>query len=133
MHSTVNNGAVITVVRTDTCGNATIKSQESKQNEAQSAQTESSLCTLCLHACQVREVMYFVFSCLPGGSYCKWLRSLLVYLCDVFQTPINSHMCGFYQSQGSELSMKSMPDFTAIYAEQNVQVPVQYFTMLYAE
>ena len=62
MHSTVNNSAVTTVVRTDTCGTATIKSQESKQNEAQSARTESSLCTLCLHACQVREVMYLVFS-----------------------------------------------------------------------
>ena len=29
--------------------------------------------------------------------------------------------------------MKSMPDFTAIYAEQKVQVPEQYFTMLYGE
>ena len=35
------------------------------------------LCTLILHACQVR-VMYLVFTCMPGESYRRWLRSLLL-------------------------------------------------------
>ena len=33
--------------------------------------------------------MYLVFTCMPGKSYCKWLKPLLC-LCDVFQVLINS-------------------------------------------
>ena len=31
------------------------------------------------------EFMYPVFTCMPGESYRRWLRSLLLCLCDVFQ------------------------------------------------
>ena len=76
-----------------------------------------SLCTLYLHACQVRvtlgdsglwfinstrgtpdmllvEFMYLVFTCMPGESYRRVTvgnsGSLLLYLCYVFRAPINS-------------------------------------------
>ena len=35
------------------------------------------------------EFMYLVFTCTPGESYRRQLRSLLLCLCDVFQTLIN--------------------------------------------
>ena len=52
-----------------------------------------SLCTSYLHACQARvtsddvplvEFMYLVFARMPGESYRKRPRSLLLYLCDIF-------------------------------------------------
>ena len=36
------------------------------------------------------EFMYLVFTCTPGESYCRWLRSLLLYLGYAFQALINS-------------------------------------------
>ena len=39
------------------------------------------------------EFMYFVFTHMPGESYCRQLRSLLLYLCYVFQALINSLVC----------------------------------------
>ena len=38
-----------------------------------------------------------VFTCMPGEaeSYCRWLRSLLLCLCDVFWALINSLVCWF--------------------------------------
>ena len=67
------------------------------------------LSTLYLLTCQVRvtvgdsffflnswvdvllvEFMYLVFTHMPGESYCRRLRSLLLCLCGVFQTLINS-------------------------------------------
>ena len=39
--------------------------------------------------------MYLVFTLVPGGSYRRRLRSLLLGLCDVSQVPINSVVCGF--------------------------------------
>ena len=41
------------------------------------------------------EFMYLVFTSLPGESYRRRLRSLLVYLCDVFWALINSLVCWF--------------------------------------
>ena len=46
-----------------------------------------SFCTLYLHVCQV--------------SYCRWLRSLLLYLCYVFQALINSLVRWFYVKQSN--------------------------------
>ena len=54
-----------------------------------------------LHACQVRgtvdvplvEFMYLVFYFMPGENYCRRLRSLFLYLCDVFRALINSLVC----------------------------------------
>ena len=65
-----------------------------------------SLCTLYLHACLVRvtvdvplvEFMYLVFTRMPGESYCRRLRSLLLCLCDVFRMLINSLICWFCTS-----------------------------------
>ena len=39
------------------------------------------------------EFMYRVFICMPGESYPVRLRSLLLYLCDVFRALINSPLC----------------------------------------
>ena len=36
------------------------------------------------------EFMYLVFTRIPGESYCRRLRSLLLYLCYVLGTLINS-------------------------------------------
>ena len=34
--------------------------------------------------------MYLVFTCMPGESYWRRLRSLLLYSCDIFRALINS-------------------------------------------
>ena len=39
--------------------------------------------------------MYLVFPRMPGESYRRWLRSLLLCLCDVFRSLINSLVCWF--------------------------------------
>ena len=39
------------------------------------------------------EFMYLVFTCMPGESYRRRLRSLLLCLCDVFRSLINSLVC----------------------------------------
>ena len=39
------------------------------------------------------EFMYLAFTCMPGKSFCKRLRSLLLYLCYKFQAVINSLVC----------------------------------------
>ena len=39
------------------------------------------------------QFMYLVFTRMPGESYCRRLRSLLLCLCDVFRTLINSLVC----------------------------------------
>ena len=44
------------------------------------------------------EIMYIVFTCLPGESYCRRLRSLLLYLGYVFRVLINSLACLFFVS-----------------------------------
>ena len=40
------------------------------------------------HASSV-EFMYLAFTCMPGESYPRWLRSWLLCLCDVFQALID--------------------------------------------
>ena len=40
--------------------------------------------------------MYLAFTCMPGESYCRQLRSLLLYLCYVFQALINSLVYPFF-------------------------------------
>ena len=41
--------------------------------------------------------MYLVLTCMPGESYRRRLRSLLLCLCDVFEALINSFTCCFNQ------------------------------------
>ena len=41
------------------------------------------------------EFMYLAFTCMPGESYSRWLRSLLLCLCDIFQVLINSLLGGW--------------------------------------
>ena len=41
------------------------------------------------------EFMYLVFRCMPSESYCRQLRSLLLYLSYVFWALINSLVCWF--------------------------------------
>ena len=45
------------------------------------------------------EFMYLVFTHMPGESYHRWLGSLLLYLCYVLRTLINSLVCWFWVSQ----------------------------------
>ena len=74
-----------------------------------------NLCTLYLRACQVTvtaggiyvpciyaharwqslqvEFMYLVFTRMPGDSHCRWLRSLLLCLCDIFRALRELSMC----------------------------------------
>ena len=40
------------------------------------------------------EFMYLVFTRMPGESYRRRHRSLLLWLCDVFRALINSLVCG---------------------------------------
>ena len=44
------------------------------------------------------EFMYLVFTRMPGESYRRQLRSLLLYLCYVFRALINSLVCSFCTS-----------------------------------
>ena len=44
------------------------------------------------------EFMYFVLTHIPGESYHRWLRSLMMCLCDVFWVLINSRVCWFCTS-----------------------------------
>ena len=46
--------------------------------------------------------MYLVFTCMPGESYYRRFRSLLLYLDYVFQTLINSLVCWFCIHLGRE-------------------------------
>ena len=41
------------------------------------------------------EFMYLSFTRMPGESYRRQLRSLLLYLCDIFRALINSLVCWF--------------------------------------
>ena len=43
------------------------------------------------------EFTYRIFTCMPGESYSRWLRSLLLCLCDAFQLLINSFVCCFHK------------------------------------
>ena len=38
------------------------------------------------------------FTCMPGESYCRWLQSLLLCLCDLFWVLIHSFVCQFCTS-----------------------------------
>ena len=55
--------------------------------------------------------MYLVFTRMPGESYRRRLRLLLLYLCDVFRLLINSLVCLFFHvflfSLGSEHQVTS--------------------------
>ena len=45
---------------------------------------------LCIEDVPLVEFMYFVFTRMPGESYRRRFRSLLLYLCYVFRALINS-------------------------------------------
>ena len=47
----------------------------------------------CFEDVLLLEFMYPVFTGMPGESYCRRLRSLLLCLCDVFRALINSLVC----------------------------------------
>ena len=48
------------------------------------------------------EFMYLVFTHMPGNSYRRRLRSLLLYLCYAFRALINSLVCWFYFKQADK-------------------------------
>ena len=51
------------------------------------------------------EFMYTVFARMPGESYGRILRSLLLCLCDVFRAQINSLVCLLYTTRVSYLAV----------------------------
>ena len=67
-----------------------------------------SLCTLYLHACQVRctkgctsgGIYVHCIYCVPGESCRRRLRSLLLYLCDVFRALIISLVLILHEHSG---------------------------------
>ena len=58
-----------------------------KQKETQSAHAKST------EAVPLVEFMYLVFMCMPGESYRRQLRSLLLCLCTSTNSSTNSHVC----------------------------------------
>ena len=48
------------------------------------------------------EFMYLLFTHMPGNSYRRRLRSLLLYLCYAFRALINSLVCWFYFKQADK-------------------------------
>ena len=71
-----------------------------KQNEAQSARAESkhkgvNQCLKPREDVPLVEFMYLVFTRMPGESYRRRLRSLLLCLCYVFWALVNSLVCWF--------------------------------------
>ena len=60
------------------------------------------------------EFIYLVFTCMPGESYCSWLRSLFLCLCDVFWELINSLVCWLWCWLLAKLSPVSTPIFCCL-------------------
>ena len=52
--------------------------------------------------------VYLVFTCMPGESYYRWLRSLLC-LCDSFWALINSLICWLHKQSNSAISITTAP------------------------
>ena len=50
------------------------------------------------------EFMYLAFACMPGESYSRQLRSLLLYLCYVFWALMNSLGCWLFNTKVSKKS-----------------------------
>ena len=63
--------------------------------------------------------MFLVFTHMPGESYCRWLRSLLLYLCDVYQELINSFVCWFCLNNTNRL-IRLIFKFCSLYLPQMV-------------
>ena len=59
------------------------------------------------------EVMYLAFTRMPGESYCRRLRSLLLCLCDVFRELINSLVCLLILFRRSDLRCFRPKQFTS--------------------
>ena len=66
------------------------------------------------------EFMYRVFTCMPGESYCRWLGSLLLYLCYVFQVLSNSLVCWSFQEQSQKSDICSTWGYTNLELKQAV-------------
>ena len=63
------------------------------------------------------EFMYLAFTRMPGESYRRWLRSLLLYLCDVFRALIISLVCWFF-----------LLCFSVLYFSNILQIPESLVT-----
>ena len=50
-------------------------------------------CCFCFEDTLLMEFMYLVFTRMPGETYRKRLRPLLLYLCEVFRATISSVVC----------------------------------------
>ena len=55
------------------------------------------------------EFTYTVFTCMPGESYCRRLRSLLLYLCYIFWVLINSRACWHLQILREQSQLTRLP------------------------
>ena len=90
--------------------------------QVQQQSSEWPTVTLTWHACKYKvhklhhryilwdvplvEFMYFVFTRMPGESYRRPLRALLLYLCYVFRELFNSLLCWFNWSRSTILVWK---------------------------
>ena len=63
------------------------------------------------------EFMYLAFTRMPGESYRRWLRSLLLYFCYIFRTLINSLVCWFF-----------LLCFSVLYFSNILQIPESLVT-----
>ena len=48
--------------------------------------------------CTQVEIVFLVFTCMPGESYFRQLRSLLLYLCNIIWALMNSLVCWFFMT-----------------------------------
>ena len=48
--------------------------------------------------CTQVESVFLVFTRMPGESYCRWLRSLLLSMCYIIWALINSLVCWFFMT-----------------------------------
>ena len=80
-----------------------ISARKKNITQVQQQRPESPTVTFTWHSCKYKVhklhqryilwFMYLVFTCMPGESYHRWLRSLLLFLGYVFWVVVNSLVC----------------------------------------
>ena len=82
------------------------------------------------------ELMYLVFSRMPGESYWRWLKSLLLCLCDVFWALINSLVLWLFKACLETDNVKLRPkkkltESIALWSEMLPTAAIWYGDSLY--
>ena len=74
--------------------------------------------------------MYLVFIHMPGESYCRQHRSLLLYLCYVFRALINSLVCWFYKVKGMKICSVIRFDACCVRGQRGSEQPLHMVARL---